>query len=92
MQIVPKRLQESYRQIMDQGKQVKAHLYYQEIQSLRKLWFNLIQLRTYGHQPKSCNAQPRRADHTVSRLYTVESTPGTGGSLNQTTQTLMHHN
>ena len=82
--IVPTRVQESYRQIIDQGKQVQPNCttktleYCQDSSSPRKLWFNLIQTKISGHQQKSSSAQPMKADHIVLRLYTVESIPGTG--------------
>ena len=86
MQIVPTRLQESYRQIMDQGKQMQAQLYKKNTRVLpglmqsQKVVVQLDLSKSIWHQTKSYNAQPRRGDHTASRLYTVESTPGTGGS------------
>ena len=70
-QIVPTRLQESYRQIMDQGEQVQAQLYnktpecYQDMNSLKKLLYNWIQTETYGHWLKSSNAQPMKTDPIV---------------------------
>ena len=70
-QIVPTRLQESYRQIMDQGKQVQAPLTtrtpecYQDSSSLKQLLYSLTQTIASGHQLKSSNAQPQMADHTV---------------------------
>ena len=54
--------------------------YYQDLSSLKKLWCNWIQTKTYGLQQKLYNAQSERADHIVSRLYMEKSIPGTGGS------------
>ena len=65
---------------MDEEKQVQAPECYQDSNSLKKLWYNWTQARMYGLQCKLYNAQAERADNTVSRLYTEESIPGTGGS------------
>ena len=37
----------------------------QDSNSLQKLWCNLIQIKTSGHQLRSSSAQPTMADHTV---------------------------
>ena len=69
--IVPTRLQESYRQIMDQGKEIQAQLYKKNTRVLprceqsQKVVVQLDPSRIYGHQLKSSNAQPQMADHTV---------------------------
>ena len=54
--------------------------YYQDSNSLKKLWCNWIQTRMYGPQHRFYNAQSERADRTVYRLYMEESIPGTGDS------------
>ena len=84
--IVPTRLQESYRQIMDQEKQVQAQLYNKNTRVLPRLQQSqkvVVQLdpdKISGHQQRSSSAQPTKADHIVLGLYMVESTPGTGDS------------
>ena len=88
--IVPTRLQESYRQIMDQGKQVQAQLYNRNTRVLPRLEQSqkvVVQLdpdKNIWTPERLSNAQPMRADHIVSKLYMMESIPGTGGSSNQT--------
>ena len=84
--IVPTRLQETYRQIMDEVNKYRHNNItgvaecYQDSNSLKKLWCNWIQTRMYGLKHKLYNAQLGRADHIVSRLYSGESIPGTGDS------------
>ena len=69
--IVPTRLQESYRQIMDQGKQVQAQLYNKNTRVLPRLEQSqrvVVQLdlsKNNGDQLKSSNAQLQLAHHTV---------------------------
>ena len=87
--IAPTRLQESYRQIMDQGKQIQAQLYNRNTRVLPRLEQSqkvVVQLDPDKNiwTPAEIIQCPARADHIVSRLYTVESILGTGGSSNQT--------
>ena len=84
--IVPTRLQESYRQIMDQGKQVQAQLYNKNtrvlprLQQSQKVVVQLDQTKISGLQQRSPSAQPTKANHIVLGLYMVEFTPETGDS------------
>ena len=66
--IVPTRLQESYRQIMDQGKQMQAQLYNRNTRVLPRLEQSqkvVVQLDPEKNIRALDNAQPTMADHTV---------------------------
>ena len=84
--IVPPRLQESYRQIMHQGKQVQAQLYNKNTRVLLRLQQSqkvVVQLdpdKISGHQQRSSSAQPIKVDDIVLGLHMVEFTSGTGDS------------
>ena len=89
--IVPTILQESYRQIMDQGKQIQAQLYNRNTRVLPRLKQSqkvVVQLDPDKNIWKpaeiiQCPANEGRS-YTVSRLYMVGSIPGTGVSSNWT--------
>ena len=69
--IIPTRLQENYRQIMDQGKHILVQLYNRNTRVLprleqsQKVVVQLDPIKTSGHRLRSSNAQPMMADHTV---------------------------
>ena len=82
--IVPTRLQESYRQIMDLGKQIQAQLYNRNTRVLPRLKQSqkvVVQLNPDKNiwTPAEVIQCP-----IVSGLYMVESIPGTGGSSSWT--------
>ena len=83
--IVPTRLQETYRRIMDEGKQVQAQQYNRGARVLPRLEQSekvVVQLDPGKNEwtPAQIVQCPERADHTVSRVYMEESIPGTGDS------------
>ena len=89
--IVPTILQESYRQIMDQGKQIQAQLYNRNTRVLPRLKQSqkvVVQLDPDKNiwKPAEIIQSPANEgrSYRVSRLYTKGSIPGTGVSSNWT--------
>ena len=88
--IVPTRLQESHRQIMDPGKQVQAQLYNRNTRVLPRLKQSqkvVVQLdpdKNIWTPAEIIQCPSNEGRSYVSRLYMVESIPGTGGSSNWT--------
>ena len=84
--IVPTRLQESYRQIMDKGKQVEAQLYNKNTRVLPRLQQSqrvVVQLnpdKNIWTPAEIIQCPTMKADHIVLGLYMVEFTPGTRDS------------
>ena len=91
IRIVPIKLQESYRQIMDQRKQVQAQLYKKNTRTLPRLQQSqkvMVQLDPDKNilTPVEIIQSPTNEgrSYSLKTIDTLESIPGTGDSLNQT--------